>query len=246
MKPLSDTTALVTGASAGIGEATARKLADAGARVVLCARRVDRLERLASELPGAEVVALDVRDAAAVQAALGDRRFDVVVNNAGLGRGLEPMHEGEPDEWREMLETNVLGVLHVLRATMPGMVERGSGDHVFLGSVAGFQVYPGGGVYCATKHAVRAIYEAARLEVTEHGVRTTLVSPGMVETEFSVVRFRGDESRASAVYEGMRPITADDVADSVLYAVTRPENVDIGEIVLWSSDQTSTTKVRRR
>jgi NADP-dependent 3-hydroxy acid dehydrogenase YdfG len=246
MQPLKDRLALVTGASAGIGAATARALAAAGARVVLAARRAERLAALARELSGAEALTLDVRDAAAVAHALAGRAFDVVVANAGLGRGMEPIQEGHVDEWSEMIDTNVKGLLHVVRATLPGLVARGRGDLLLLGSVAGRQVYPNGNVYCATKHAVRALYEALRLDVAGSGVRITTIDPGMVETEFSQVRLRGDAARAKKVYQGLTPLTAADVADAILWCVTRPPHMNVGEMVLWPTDQASTTMVKRR
>ena len=245
MQSLQGRLALVTGASAGIGAATARSLDAAGCRLVLAARRKDRLEALASELSDAEIRVLDVRDARAVQDALGDDEFDILINNAGMALGTEPLHEGDPDEWSQMIDTNVKGFLHVYRAVTPGMIARGRGDVVTLGSVAGFQVYPGGNVYCATKHAVHALYEAMRLDSGASGVRFTTINPGMTETEFSNVRFRGDEDRAKKVYEGVDPIRAEDVADAILWAITRPGNVNIGEIVLWASAQASTTIIHR-
>jgi NADP-dependent 3-hydroxy acid dehydrogenase YdfG len=246
MTSLDGKNCLVTGASSGIGAAAARALTGAGARVVLAARRRERLEELASELPGSEVLELDVRDGAAVRSALEGRSFDVVLNNAGMTRGLAPLQEGDPDDWDATLDTNVKGVLHVMRATLPAMIERGSGDMVLLGSVAGRQVYPGGGVYCASKHAVRAIYEGLRLDAAGSGVRFTTVDPGLVETEFSLVRFGGDAERAEAVYRGIDPIRPEDVADAFLFAITRPPNVNIGEIVMWAGRQASTTVVSRR
>ncbi len=245
MSTLTNKTALVTGASAGIGRATAEALSKAGAKVVLAARRRDRLEAAAAACGDTEVVQLDVRDAAAVERALGARTFDIVVANAGLGRGVDKIHEGDPADWAEMLDTNVKGLLHVVRHTLPSMVRAGRGDLVVLGSVAGRQVYPGGNVYCASKHAVRALYEAMRLDAAGKGVRFTTVDPGMVETEFSLVRFRGDTEKASDVYAGMTPLSPADVADAILYALTRPAHVNIGEIVLWPTDQASTTTVRR-
>jgi len=245
MRSLENCLALVTGASAGIGAATARALHGAGCKLVLCARRQDRLEALAAELGGAEVVSLDVRDAEAVQAKLSHQPFDLLVNNAGLGLGVEKLHAGDPEEWSTMIDTNIKGVLHVYRAVAPGMLERGQGDIVTLGSVAGFQVYPGGNVYCATKHAVRAIYEAMRVDSVGSGVRFTNIQPGMVETEFSEVRFRGDEDKAKQVYDGMDPIRPEDVADAILWAVTRPANINIGEIVIWAAAQASTSLVHR-
>jgi len=245
-RPLAGKLALVTGASSGIGEATARALADAGARVVLAARRRERLESLAAELKDAVAVPLDVRDAAAVAAALAAFEFDIVVANAGLGRGLEPIQAGDPADWKEMLDTNVLGVLHVLRATTPAMVARHSGDVVVIGSVAGRQVYPNGGVYCASKFAVRAIYEGLRLDLFDKGVRCSTVDPGMVKTDFSSVRFKGDAARAEKVYAGVDYLLPEDIADIVRFIVTRPRRVNLGEVVVWSSDQASTTQVARR
>lgn len=246
MNALQDRLALVTGASSGIGEAIARALTEAGCRVVLAARRRDRLEALAAELPGSRVALLDVRDPAAVAAAVDGLELDLVVANAGLAYGTEPVQQSSPEEFAEVLDTNVKGVLNVARATLPGMIERGRGDFVTIGSVAGRQVYPGGTVYCASKHAVRAIYEGLRLDCVGSGVRFTTVDPGMVETDFSLVRFRGDADRAKAVYTGVDALTPADVADAVRYAVSRPPHVNVGEIVLWASAQASTTSLTRR
>jgi len=249
MKRLQDRLALVTGASAGIGAATARALASEGARVLLAARRRERLEALAAELPGARAVELDVCDAAgtlaAVREAAEGATVDLAVLNAGMARGIEPLQEGDPAEWSEVIDTNVKGVLHGLKAVLPGMVAARHGDLVFLGSVAGRWVYPGGSLYCATKAAVRSLYEGTRLDTFGSGVRCTTVDPGMVETDFSAVRFRGDEERAKKVYAGVDPLTPEDVADAVLYAVTRPPNVNVGEIVMWASAQASVTLCKR-
>lgn len=245
MTPLRDRRALVTGASAGIGAATARALARAGAHVVLAARRADRLHALAAELDSAEVLELDVRDARAVREALEPLALDVVIANAGLAFGSAPLQGGDPEHWSVMIDTNVKGVLHTVRATLAGMIERGSGDVVLLGSVAGRQVYPGGNVYNATKYAVRALYEALRLDAAGTGVRFCTIDPGMVESEFSTVRFGGDRERALAVYAGMTPLAPEDVADAILFALTRPRHVNVGEVVLWPTDQASTTVVRR-
>jgi 3-hydroxy acid dehydrogenase/malonic semialdehyde reductase len=238
--------ALVTGASAGIGEAIARALAASGARLVLAARRRAELERVAADLPGSQVVALDVRDFAAVSEKLAGFSFDIVVANAGLGRGLEPLQQGDPADWKEMLDTNVLGVLHVLRVVTPAMVARRSGDVVFIGSVAGRQVYPGGNVYCASKFAVRALYEGLRLDLFDKGVRCSTIDPGMVKTDFSAVRFKGDLARAEKVYAGVDHLVPEDIADIVRFVVTRPRRVNLGEVVVWSSDQASATQVARR
>ncbi len=245
MESLDNRIAIVTGASAGIGAATARALSQAGARVYLAARRAERLEALASELEGAHVIELDVRDARATQEAFGDLGADLLVANAGLARGVAPLQSGDPEDWSVMIDTNVKGVLHAARACAPGMLAKGHGDVVLLGSVAGRQVYPGGNVYNATKHAVRAIYEALRLDMAGQGLRFTTVDPGMVATEFSEVRLNGDQEKAAAVYAGMTPLCPEDVADAILYAVTRPAHVNIGEIVLWPTDQASTRDVRR-
>ena len=245
MKLTDNPLALVTGASAGIGAASARALHAAGAQVLLAARRTDRLQALAEELPGSETVQLDVRDPSAVQATLTDRAIDIAVLNAGLARGAGPLQEGDPADWDEMLDTNVKGVLHCARAVLPGMLERGAGDMVLLGSVAGRQVYPGGNVYNASKFAVHALYQALRLDAGGRGVRFTTLDPGMVETEFAEVRYRGDKAQAKAVYEGMQPLTPEDVADALIYAVTRPAHVNVGEIVLWPTCQSSTRDVAR-
>ena len=242
--------ALVTGASAGIGAATARALTAEGARCVLVARRRERLETLASELEGSIPVVADVADQQgfeeAVRAAIpAGQGIDLAVLNAGLARGTEPLQEGDPAEWSEVLDTNVKGVLHGLSLVMPGMVERGRGHVVVLGSVAGRWVYPGGAVYCASKHAVRALYEGARLDAAGTGVRFTTVDPGMVETEFSEVRFRGDREKAAGVYAGFQPLAPEDVADAIRYAVTRPPHVDVGELVLWPTAQASVRDVKR-
>lgn len=243
---LKDRLALVTGASAGIGAATARALDALGCRLILCARRRERLEALAAECRDARVVPLDVRDAGAVAEALSAEPVDILVNNAGLGLGMEPLHAGDPDEWTTMIDTNVKGVLHVYRAVAPGMLERGRGDVVTIGSVAGFQVYSNGNVYCATKHAVRALCEAMRIDSVGSGVRFTAIEPGACETEFSEVRFRGDAERAKRVYDGIDPIRPEDVADAITWAVTRPANINIGSIVIWAAAQASTSVIYRR
>ena len=237
--------AVVTGGTGAIGSALARALGAAGARLVLAARRAERLKELADELDGAETISLDVRDEKRVRAALDGRTFDVVLANAGLGRGLGPLQDGSASDWDEMIDTNVKGLLHTVRATLPAMIARGRGDVVILGSVAGRQVYPGGNVYCATKFAVRALYEGLRLDAAGKGIRFTTVDPGLVETEFSLVRFRGDAERAKKTYTGFEPLTPDDVADVILFALTRPPHVNVGEIVLWPTAQASTTVLKR-
>ncbi len=243
--PLTSRRALITGASAGIGAATARALAERGAHVTLTARRAERLEALAAELGGnASIATVDVRDASAVAHLFADQDFDIVVANAGLGLGVAPLHSGDTDDWSTMIDTNVKGVLHTVRAALPALRARRGGDLVLLGSVAGRQVYPGGNVYNATKHAVKAIYDALRLDEVGSGIRFTTVDPGMVESEFSLVRL-GDQAAADAVYDGMTPLRPEDVADAIAFAVTRPPHVNIGEIVLWPTDQASTRDVHR-
>jgi NADP-dependent 3-hydroxy acid dehydrogenase YdfG len=247
MQTLSDRRALVTGASAGIGAATAVALSRAGAEVVLVARRKDRLDAVARECPRSRTIAVDVRDAEAVDRELGALDVDILVDNAGMAIGVDRLPAGDPKEWSQVIDTNVKGVLHAIHAVVPGMVKRGRGDVVLLGSVAGRQVYAGGSIYCATKHAVRAIYETMRLDMAGSGIRFTTVDPGMVgDTEFSAIRFRGDEAKASAVYQGVDYIRPEDVADAIVWAITRPPRVNIGEIVMWASAQASASVVTRK
>jgi 3-hydroxy acid dehydrogenase/malonic semialdehyde reductase len=247
MSELSHRRALVTGASAGIGAATALALSRAGAEVILVARRKDRLDAIAKECPRSSVIALDVCDARAVDRELGGVGADILVANAGLAIGVDRLPEGDPAEWSRVIDTNVKGVLNVVHAVVPDMRTKKRGDVVFLGSVAGRQVYPGGSVYCATKHAVRAIYETMRLDMAESGIRFSTVDPGMVgDTEFSAIRFRGDADKVRAVYQGIDYLHPEDVADAILWTVTRPARVNVGEIVIWASAQASTTVVERK
>jgi len=237
---------VVTGASAGIGEATARALAAAGHRVLLGARRLERLRAIADEI-GGEARELDVRDEASVAAfAEAAGAVDVVINNAGLSQGLEPVTETASDAWTTMYETNVLGAMRVARAFIPSLIASGDGHLVHLGSISGFEVYPGGAGYTASKHALRALTKTLRLELLGQPVRVTEISPGLVETEFSLVRFDGDADRASSVYNGMTPLTAVDVAECIAWAVSRPSHVNIDEIVVRPRDQATSTAVHRR
>ena len=232
---------LITGASSGIGEACARAFVAAGRKVILCARRKDRLEALARELGSqALVLELDVRDAAAVEKALHPlaHEVDTLVNNAGLARGREPLQQGTVAHWNEMIDTNIRGVLQVTRALLPAMIGKKRGHIVMMGSVAGHWNYPDGNVYCATKSAVRSLTECLRMDLLGTGIRVTEVSPGMVKTDFSLIRF-GDEKRAKAVYEGVDPLQPSDVADAVLWACQRPAHVNIQEIVLYPTAQAS-------
>jgi NADP-dependent 3-hydroxy acid dehydrogenase YdfG len=237
---LANKTAFITGASSGIGLSTARLFAANGARLILAARRIDRLNAERASLNAAadvHTIQLDVTDHAAVERAIAAlprdlKAIDILVNNAGLSRGLDKVYEGKRQDWEEMIDTNVKGLLYVTRAVVPGMVERGRGHIVNLGSTAGRMTYPNGAVYCATKAAERSINEGLREDLLGTSLRVTTIDPGMVETEFSEVRFRGDTARAAKVYENITPLTPDDVADAILYAVTRPAHVNISEVLL--------------
>jgi 3-hydroxy acid dehydrogenase/malonic semialdehyde reductase len=242
-----DRTVAITGASSGIGLACAEAFASSGARLVLAARRRERLRELAASLEErfqapSHLIELDVRDRKAVEKAFGSlpgpfASIDVLVNNAGLGRGLDKLQEGDPDEWDEMIDTNVKGLLYVTRAVVPGMVARGRGHVINIGSVAGREVYPGGNVYCASKFAVKGLTRALKVDLLGTPVRVTTIDPGMVATQFSVVRFRGDEARAAKVYEHIEALTAADVADAVVWAATRPERVNVTEMVIVPTAQ---------
>jgi len=246
----SERVAVVTGASSGIGEATARGLHKAGFAVVLGARREDRLMAVAREL-GGRGLPLDVRDPASITAfvdaiAAEYGQVEILINNAGLAAGLQPLAEGNDDDWVQMMETNVLGLLRVTKAMLP-LLRRAPRAHIVnLGSVAGFEVYPGGVGYTASKHAVRAITKTLRLELLGEPIRVTEIEPGMVETEFSLVRFKGDEQRAAAVYQGMKPMTGADVADCIVWAVTRPPHVNVDEMVVRPIAQATVRDVARK
>jgi 3-hydroxy acid dehydrogenase / malonic semialdehyde reductase len=256
MKRLAGRIAFVTGASSGIGSSTARALATEGARLILAARRRDRIDALAAEIRSAHGVdvltcTLDVRRQPDVEATVRAwpeewAAVDILVNNAGLCRGLDKLHEGLLQDWEEMLDTNVKGLLYVSRAVLPGMVERNRGHVVNLGSVAGREVYPGGNVYCASKFAERAISKGMLIDLNGTDIRVTTVDPGMVETEFSVVRFHGDQARANGVYRGTTPLTPDDVADAVVYALTRPPHMNVAEMVLMPTCQAGAMVVSRK
>ncbi len=249
-------TVFITGASAGIGEACARTFAAAGARLVLAARRTDRLESLSAALAdeyGAEcrLLALDVRNRAHVEQAVAGlsedwAAVDVLINNAGLGRGMDKLHEGNVDEWDEVIDTNVKGLLYVSRAIIPGMVNRGRGHIVNIGSVAGREVYPGGNIYCASKFAVKALTRAMKIDLLGTPLRVSTIDPGMVETDFSVVRFRGDRDKAAKVYQGLEALQAEDIADAVLWVATRPAHVDVTEMVVMPTAQATATLNHRK
>lgn len=248
-------TALITGATAGIGKAIAEKLARHGFRLIITGRRSDRLNLLADNLRNAhdaDVLALnfDVRQRKNVETALSNlpnqwQRIDILVNNAGLAAGLAPIHEGDPDDWDRMIDTNIKGLLYVTRAIAPGMIEQRCGHIINIGSIAGKEVYANGNVYCATKHAVNALSQAMRLEMTGHNIKVTQICPGAVETEFSIVRFKGDRDRADKVYEGFSPLIADDIADTVYYAIAAPEHVSIQDILVLPRAQSTATTIYR-
>ena len=238
--------AVVTGASAGIGEATAKTLAAQGFHVIAVARRADRIQRLADEIGGTAVVA-DVTDGAAVEAlAAGLSRVDVLVNNAGGARGLEPVAEANLENWRWMWETNVIGTLRVTRALLPKLIESGNGLIVTVTSIAAMEVYDGGSGYTAAKHAQGALHRTLRGELLGQPVRLTEIAPGAVETEFSLVRFGGDQQRADAVYAGITPLTATDVAEVIGFVASRPPHVNLDQIVIRPRDQASASRYNRR
>lgn len=253
---LSNRTVLITGASSGIGLACAQQFAQAGAKLIVAARRQQRLQQLVPQLQAAgasqvHCLGLDVCDRTVVSQAIAAlppewQAIDVLVNNAGLSRGLDKQQEADIQDWEEMIDTNIKGLLYLTRAVVPGMVERQQGHVINIGSIAGRQTYPGGSVYCATKAAVKALSEGLKIDLLGTPLRVTNVEPGLVETEFSQVRFHGDNDRAASVYQGMTPLTPDDIADAVLYAATRPPHVNISEIFLMPTDQSTSTLIHRR
>jgi NADP-dependent 3-hydroxy acid dehydrogenase YdfG len=239
-------TAVVTGASSGIGEATVRSLAAQGFQVVAAARRIERCEEVAREV-GGRALRLDVADPESVaELAESVPEVSVVVNNAGGALGLEPVAEADEEYWRQMYETNVMGVMRVTKALLPALERSGDGFVVVVGSVAGVEVYPGGAGYTAAKHAANAVTRTLRLELLGKPVRVSEVAPGMVETEFSLVRFEGDREKADKVYEGTTPLSADEVADAIAYVVTRPPHVDVDYLSIKPTHQATARDVHRR
>jgi NADP-dependent 3-hydroxy acid dehydrogenase YdfG len=237
--------ALVTGASSGIGEATVRALASEGFQVVAAARRVERCEAVAREVEG-RALHLDVADAESVAKLAAELpEVSVLVNNAGGALGLEPVAEADEENWRQMYETNVMGVMRVTKAMLPALERRGDGHIVVIGSVAGVEVYPGGAGYTAAKHAANAVTRTLRLELLGKPIRISEVAPGMVETEFSLTRFGGDGERAAKVYEGTTPLSASDVADAIAYVVTRPHHVDVDYLSIKPTSQATARDVHR-
>lgn len=246
----------ITGASSGIGEACAREFAKLKANLILAARRIDRLKKLSDELENTNQIKVkclevDVRNFEDVQNIFNSlesswKQIDILVNNAGLAKGLEKIYEGKLSDWDEMIDTNVKGLLNVTRIVSPGMVERQSGHIINIGSTAGHEVYTYGNVYSATKFAVKSLTQSFRLDMLDKGIKVSSVDPGMVYTEFSKVRFSGDESRAEQVYKGITPLSPNDVAEAVVFCATRPLNVNINEVILTPIQQASSTQVLRK
>ena len=248
-------TVLITGATSGIGLACARKFAANGDRLILTGRNTEKLEVIGQELKekGTEVLTLilDVRDRDAAEKAVKGlpaawQQIDVLVNNAGLALGLEPEYEGDLSDWETMIDTNIKGLLTMTRLIVPAMVERNSGHIINIGSVAGDAAYAGGNVYCATKAAVKALSDGLRIDVADTAIRVTNLKPGLVETNFSNVRFRGDNERAANVYKGIKPLTGDDIADVAVYAANAPAHVQIAEVLILATHQASGSVIVRK
>lgn len=246
-------TALITGATSGIGEATARILAKSNFDLILCGRRTDRLEGLRRELSGEteiHTLSFDVRDRNDVEASLASldgkwKIVDVLVNNAGNAHGLDPIQSGNVDDWDAMMDINVKGLLYVSRAILPGMVERKRGHVINIGSIAGQEVYPNGAVYCASKFAVDALSKGMRMDMNQAGIKVTVVSPGLVDTEFSLVRFKGDAARANSVYQGIEALKGEDIAEVIRYVLHLPDHVVLTDITVLPRAQASATMVNR-
>lgn len=245
--------ALITGATSGIGEATARLLAANNFNLILCGRRQDRLDKLQDELnksTGITTLSFDVRDQQSVAKAIASlpdvwKTIDVLVNNAGNAHGLDPIQNGSIEDWDAMIDINVKGLLYVSKAVLPVMTERKSGHIINLGSIAGKEVYPNGNVYCASKFAVDALTRGMRIDLNAFGIKVTSINPGMVETEFSVVRFKGDKEKADLTYKGLTPLSGKDIADIILYVLQAPPHVQLADITVFPTAQASSTVVKR-
>jgi len=256
MATLQGKTVLITGASSGIGRATAIAFAREGARLLVCARRRDPLEELRQTVaavgaPAVHTFQLDVQKRSDVEAAIANlpadwKDIDVLVNNAGLSRGLAKVYEDDPQNWEEMIDTNIKGLLYVTRSVVPGMVARGRGHVINLGSTAAYITYANGAVYCATKAAEKSISEGLKIDLMGTPVRVTSIDPGMVETDFSKVRFRGDEEKAAKVYQNITPLQPEDIADAIVWAASRPAHVNIHTVVMTTIDQANSTVFNRR
>jgi NADP-dependent 3-hydroxy acid dehydrogenase YdfG len=246
---------LITGATAGIGEATAKLLAKNHYDLILTGRRIDRLDTLSSELKKDNDIRIltlnfDVQDREMTEEILGNlpdewKNIEVLINNAGLASGLDHIHEGNTDDWDKMIDTNIKGLLYVTRVISPGMVERKNGHIINISSIAGKEAYEKGNVYCGTKHAVEAITKGMRIDLLKHNIRVTSVEPGAVETEFSNVRFHGDDERAKKVYEGFTPLFGEDIAEAILFAITRPKHVTINELLIMPTAQANASTINR-
>ena len=247
--------ALITGATSGIGEACAHTFAQQGYNLVLLARREDRLAKIAHHLEDKYAITIkqvfaDVRDKESLTAALEVlptewKKVDVLINNAGLSQGLDPIDKGDTNDWDTMIDTNVKGLLYVTKIVSNWMIPNQSGHIINIGSIAGKEVYPNGNVYCASKHAVDALSKGMRIDLLPHGIKVTEINPGMVETEFSVVRFKGDEDRAKKVYENLEPLIAEDIADAIWYVVSRPKHVNINDMLIMPAAQATATIINR-
>jgi len=244
--------ALITGATSGIGKATALKLAEQGYQLILCGRRAEKLEELKKQITTkVYTLTFDVRNREDVETQLASlpddwKNIDVLVNNAGNAHGFSPIQTGDTDDWDAMMDGNVKGLLYVSRVIIPGMVERKKGHIINISSVAGKQTYPNGAVYCASKKAVEAISEGMRLDLTEHGIKITNIAPGAVETEFSEVRFKGDKERAKKVYEGFEPLVAEDIADLISYVLSVPDSVTIADVTVYPKAQSAPSTIYRK
>ncbi len=248
--------ALVTGATAGIGKSTSHILAKQGINLIITGRRKDRLVELKEEIElkhsvTVKTLAFDIRDALATEKAwqcLDDtwKNIDILINNAGLAAGLDHLQTGNPDDWTQMIDTNIKGILNISRLVMPRMIERQTGHIVNIGSIAGKETYEKGAVYCATKHAVEALTKGMRIDLLPYNIKVTAVCPGMVDTEFSFVRFKGDEERAKNVYNGLSPLTPDDIAETIWFALSRPSHVCINDILVMPTQQASSMYVNRK
>ena len=255
MNNIKDKLVFITGASSGIGKACAESFANEGAKLLLAARRIDRLKKFAEELrikyqADVKEIKLDVRNYEEVKESLTKldeewKKIDILINNAGLSRGLDKIYEGKPENWDEMIDTNIKGLLYVTRIVLPGMVERNNGHIINIGSLAGHDVYPGGNVYGSTKFAVNGLTKSFRLDVFGKNIRVSTVDPGLVETEFSIVRYSGDEEKAKNTYKGMTPLVAEDIAEAVFFCASRPAHVNINEIIMTPVAQVSITNVHR-
>jgi serine 3-dehydrogenase len=255
MNQLKDKTIFITGASSGIGRACAEAFAKEKANLILASRRIERINTLARALENkykikTKRIKLDVRYYVQVENAVKSlennwKKIDILINNAGLSRGLDKIHEGKKEDWDEMIDTNIKGLAYVTRHVLPLMIKRKKGHIINIGSTAGHEVYQGGNIYAATKFAVKALSQSTRLDVLDKGIKVTSIDPGMVETEFSIVRFRGDKERARNVYRGLEPLSPEDVAETVLFCATRPKHVNINQVILTPLAQASSTQVIR-